>query len=164
MSRLAGHVLGVDPGLAATGYALLRDDLSVAACGCIRTAPGPDGERLAEIVRRVRELLDARPAAEAAFEELFVGRNRSSALGVAQARGALLALLAERGVPVYEYKPSRVKQLLTGYGMAGKAQLGRMLALQVRDAPEGIDEHAADAIAVAVCHTRSRPLLGLVAR
>ncbi|HLQ61669.1 MAG TPA: crossover junction endodeoxyribonuclease RuvC [Candidatus Acidoferrales bacterium] len=156
--RLAGPILGIDPGLAATGYAFLREDLSVAACGCIRTAPGPDGARLLEIVRRLGEVMEVQPAAEAALEELFMGRNRSSALGVAQARGALLAFLEERGLRVFEYKPSLVKQLLTGYGMADKAQLGRMLSLQVRGSLDGLDEHAADAIAVALCHVRSRPI------
>jgi crossover junction endodeoxyribonuclease RuvC len=75
---------------------------------------------------------------------------------VAQARGAILAVLAERGVPVFEYKPSQVKVILTGYGNADKAQIARMLAAQIK-VPEGrMDDHARDAIAIAVCHARSR--------
>ena len=85
-----------------------------------------------------------------------MGRNATSAVAVAQARGAILAVLEERGVPVFEYKPSQVKVILTGYGNADKAQIARMLAAQIK-VPEGrLDEHARDAIAIAVCHARSR--------
>ena len=80
----------------------------------------------------------------------------SYAVGVAQARGAILNVLEECGVPVFEYKPSQVKVILTGYGNADKSQIGRMLAAQVK-MPEGkIDDHARDAIAIALCHARSR--------
>jgi crossover junction endodeoxyribonuclease RuvC len=95
---------------------------------------------------------------EGALEELFMGRNRTSVIGVAQARGALLLGLARAEVPVFEYKPATVKSILTGYGMADKAQLGRMLSLQLRRGEVPGDNHAADAIAIAVCHARSRRL------
>ena len=89
-----------------------------------------------------------------------MGRNSSSALGVAQARGAVLVALAGAGIAVFEYKPAQVKAALTGYGMAGKTQMARMLALQVSvSAP--LDEHAADAIAIALCHSRGRRLRSL---
>ncbi len=85
-----------------------------------------------------------------------MGRNATSAVGVAQARGAILAVLEECGVPVFEYKPSQVKLVLTGYGNADKAQISRMLSAQVK-LPEGkLDDHAKDAIAIALCHARSR--------
>ncbi len=85
-----------------------------------------------------------------------MGRNATSAIGVAQARGAILVVLEECGLPVFEYKPSQVKIILTGYGNADKDQIARMLAAQVK-LPEGkLDEHARDAIAIAVCHARSR--------
>jgi crossover junction endodeoxyribonuclease RuvC len=106
-------------------------------------------------------VLAARSVTEVALEELFVGRNATSVIGVAQARGAILAALAVHGLPVFEYKPAQVKAALTGYGMAGKAQMARMLALQVRTSGR-LDEHAADALAVALCHARSRRLHQLV--
>jgi crossover junction endodeoxyribonuclease RuvC len=85
-----------------------------------------------------------------------MGRNATSAVGVAQARGAILNVLEESGVPVFEYKPSQVKVILTGYGNADKAQISRMLSAQVK-LPEGkLDDHARDAIAIALCHSRSR--------
>jgi crossover junction endodeoxyribonuclease RuvC len=151
-----GLVLGIDPGLAGTGFALLSGPDLVLSCSTIVTQPGRDGARLLAITTHLRSLLVENPPSEASLEELFMGRNATSAIGVAQARGAILAVLEECGVPVFEYKPSQVKIVLTGYGNADKAQIARMLSAQVK-VPEGrIDAHALDAIAIAVCHARSR--------
>ena len=151
-----GLILGIDPGLAGTGFALLSEPNLVLECSTLVTNPGRDGARLLAITRHLRKLLEDHPPAEASLEELFMGRNATSAVGVAQARGAILTVLEEWGVPVFEYKPSQVKVILTGYGNADKAQIARMLSAQVR-VPEGrIDDHARDAIAIALCHARSR--------
>jgi crossover junction endodeoxyribonuclease RuvC len=151
-----GLILGVDPGLAGTGFALFAEPNLVLACSTVVTIPGRDGARLLTITNHLRGLLAENPPAEASIEELFMGRNATSAVGVAQARGAILNVLEECGVPVYEYKPSQVKVILTGYGNADKSQIGRMLAAQVK-LPEGrLDDHARDAIAIALCHARSR--------
>ena len=148
-------VLGIDPGLASTGYALLSADGRVAACGTLKTSPGLAGPRLLEIVRKIEALLG--DVQEAALEELFMGTNRTSFLGVAQARGAILARLAEARIPVAEYKPSLVKSVVSGYGAADKRQMARMLGAQVQIAGPA-DDHALDAIAIALCHLRSRRL------
>src|SRR5438552_6261395 len=151
-----GLILGVDPGLAGTGFALFAEPNLVLSCSTVITIPGRDGARLLTITNHLRALLAEHPPAEASIEELFMGRNATSAVGVAQARGAILAVLEECGVPVFEYKPSQVKMVLTGYGNADKAQIARMLGAQVK-VPEGkVDAHAMDAIAIAVCHARSR--------
>ena len=151
-----GLILGIDPGLAGTGFALLSEPNLVLAFSTVVTIPGRDGARLLTITKHLRTLLVEHPPAEASIEELFMGRNATSAVGVAQARGAILTVLEECGIPVFEYKPSQVKVILTGYGNADKAQIARMLAAQVR-VPEGrIDDHARDAIAIALCHARSR--------
>src|SRR6195256_396982 len=153
-----GLILGIDPGLAGTGFALLAEPNLVLSCSTVVTIPGRDGARLLTIANHLRALLAEHPPAEASIEELFMGRNATSAIGVAQARGAILAVLEECGVPVFEYKPSQVKMVLTGYGNADKAQIARMLGAQVK-VPEGrVDAHAMDAIAIAVCHARSRKL------
>jgi crossover junction endodeoxyribonuclease RuvC len=137
---------------------LLREPAEVVACGTIRTAAGSrPGARLLQIQRELERLLEGARVSEAALEEIFMGRNSSSALGVAQARGVVLALLEARGIAAHEYKPSQVKLVVSGYGNADKAQLGRMLAAQLRDLPDGSD-HAFDAIAIAICHARSRRL------
>src|ERR1700694_4096167 len=151
-----GLILGVDPGLAGTGFALLSGSDLVLSCSTLVTRPGRDGERLLAITRHLRGLLADPPPAEASLEELFMGRNATSAIGVAQARGAILAVLEECGIPVFEYKPAQVKIVITGYGKADKTQIARMLGAQVK-LPEGrLDDHALDAIAIAVCHARSR--------
>jgi crossover junction endodeoxyribonuclease RuvC len=156
-----GLILGIDPGLAGTGFALLSGPNLILACSTLVTKPGRDGERLLAITRHLRVLLAEHPPQEASLEELFMGRNATSAIGVAQARGAILAVLEECGIPVYEYKPSQVKMVLTGYGNADKAQIARMLGAQVK-VPEGrVDAHAMDAIAIAVCHARSRRMSGV---
>jgi crossover junction endodeoxyribonuclease RuvC len=155
-SRNNRLILGVDPGLAGTGFALFSEPNLVLFSGTVVTIPGRDGARLLTITNHLRGLIADYPPAEASIEELFMGRNTTSAVGVAQARGAILNVLEECGVPVFEYKPSQVKVILTGYGNADKAQIGRMLAAQVK-LPEGkLDDHARDAIAIAVCHARSR--------
>ena len=154
--RHEGLILGIDPGLAGTGFALFAEPNLVLSCSTVVTIPGRDGARLLTITNHLRALLAEHPPAEASIEELFMGRNATSAVGVAQARGAILNVLEECGVPVFEYKPSQVKVILTGYGNADKAQISRMLSAQVK-LPEGkLDDHAKDAIAIALCHARSR--------
>ncbi|MGH7902577.1 MAG: crossover junction endodeoxyribonuclease RuvC [Candidatus Dormibacteraceae bacterium] len=181
---VTGLILGIDPGLAGTGFGVIDDGRRVVACGTIQTEPGPAGARLLRIARELEALLGRHRVGEAALEELFLGRNRSSAIGVAEARGAILMTLARTGVPVYEYKPSQVKSVLTGYGAAGKAQMARMLGTQIdspaaAQVPAGrgpqrprtgpgaghpvarevrMDDHAVDAIAIALCHARSRSI------
>jgi crossover junction endodeoxyribonuclease RuvC len=157
-------ILGIDPGLAGTGFALLSGSGNVLSCSTLVTTPGPDGARLLKITRHLRALLDEHQPGEASLEELFMGRNATSAIGVAQARGAILVVLEECAIPVFEYKPAQVKIVLTGYGKADKEQIARMLAAQVK-LPDGkLDNHAMDAIAIAVCHARSRQFSRAYAR
>lgn len=157
-------ILGVDPGLANTGWALLRDGRAIVDWGTIRTPPGETAPRLVELVRALTEAIASYPVREAALEELFMGRNTTSGIAVAQARGAVLAALGGAGVAVHEYTPAQVKAVLTGYGAAPKQQVMRMVAAQVED-PDAtrpdrpaISDHAADAAAIAICHARSRRL------
>jgi crossover junction endodeoxyribonuclease RuvC len=151
-----GLIVGIDPGLAGTGFAVLAEPNQVIASETVVTIPGREGPRLIAITQRLRELITEHRPAEASLEELFMGRNATSAIGVAQARGAILAVLEECRVPVYEYKPAQVKIVLTGYGKADKQQIARMLEAQVKMPAKKLDEHARDAIAIALCHARSR--------
>ena len=155
---MSGLILGIDPGLAATGYGVIDDSGRLVTCGSVKTIPGPAGRRLHDICTQVEGLVRAHAIGEAALEELFMGRNRTSVIGVAQARGAILALLEGAGVLTSEYKPSQVKSVLTGYGAARKDQVARMLAVQVGLGGRKLDDHAVDAVAIAVCHVRSRRL------
>ena len=131
-----GLLLGIDPGLAATGWGLIDRDHRVVGCGTFRTPPGPSAPRLLRIVRELQDVLASQTIAEAALEELFMGRNATSAIGVAQARGAILVALAGANIPVHEYTPARIKATVTGYGGAGKSQMARMLTLQGIRPPE----------------------------
>lgn len=154
-------VLGVDPGLANTGWALLDGESQIVACGTVRTRSGSIAPRLLGVVDGLRAALHGRPVREAALEQLFWGSNATSAVNVAQARGALLASLCAEGIAVHEYTPAQVKAVLTGYGSARKQQMMRMVRAQVRDTQLEMDDHAADAAAIAICHVRSRRLRSL---
>src|SRR5881396_1418104 len=109
-----GLILGVDPGLAGTGFALFAEPNLVLACSTVVTIPGRDGARLLTNTSHLRALLAEHPPAEASTEELFIVREARSAGGVAQAGGAILNVHEECGVPVCEDKASQVKVILTG--------------------------------------------------
>ena len=150
-------VLGIDPGTAATGYGVIEErgsTLRALELGVVTTRAGDDpGARLASIHDRVRRLvLEHRPGC-VAVEELYVGPNPRSILAVGQARGAALAACGTLGVPVAEYSVAVIKTAVCGYGRAEKAQVGQMVRAIL--ALDGLpsSEHAADALAAAICHT-----------
>ena len=150
------RILGIDPGSAATGWAVVESQGSrhlLVASGVIRPPGGERAERLAFILTRLREVLDAGPVDGAAVETPFSGRNLRSGLALAETRGVILAALGEAGVSVCGYSPAQVKSTIVGTGKAEKAQVGymvvRLLGLQ-RSPPTD----AADAMAVALTHLR----------
>lgn len=158
---MAVRILGLDPGLAMTGYAVLEgtpgDTPRLLAIGVLRT---PAGEalprRLEQLYTQLGELLARWQPQEAAVERLFFQRNVRTALQVGQARGVILLALGQQGIPVAEYTPTTVKQTLTGYGQAPKGQIQRLLqSLLALEAPPRPDD-AADALAVALCHWQHR--------
>ncbi|MGI5916285.1 MAG: crossover junction endodeoxyribonuclease RuvC [Anaerolineae bacterium] len=159
-------VLGIDPGLATTGYGLVEGDghrLTPVAYGVLRTpANMPTADRLVQIHRGLQELLDRYRPQAAAVEELFFATNARTAMVVGEARGVLLLTLAEAGLSVAEYTPLQVKQSITGYGQADKAQVQEMvrLLLDLDDIPHPDD--AADALAVSICHHHSAHLSALL--
>ena len=150
------RIIGIDPGLAATGWAVIEpgpQKPGVLACGTIRTIPADDAAiRLVKIARGLRDAIAAHAPQVAAVEQALVARSAQSALALGQARGVALFISAEAGLPVHEYLPMHVKQAVTGYGHAEKSQVERMVAQLV--ALEGApgSSHAADAIAIALCH------------
>jgi crossover junction endodeoxyribonuclease RuvC len=151
-------VLGVDPGLAATGWAVLDPGAAkprVVACGTIRTAAADDpGARLAKIARGLRAAVAAHAPRVAAVEQALVARSARSALALGEARGVALLAAAEAGLEIHQYLPMHVKQAATGYGHADKLQVERMIPQLVVLAAEAAPDssHAADAVAVALCH------------
>ena len=160
-------VLGIDPGTAACGYGIVHASggrLRSIDHGWWRTSSGERPElRLKTIFDGVLELIDAHDPDAVALEESFVGVDARTALSVGQARGAVLVAGAHRGLDCFEYAPSRVKQAVCGYGRAEKAQVQKMvraiLSLDELPAPS----HAADALAVAICHALAPPLMRMAA-
>jgi crossover junction endodeoxyribonuclease RuvC len=159
-------VLGIDPGTAACGYGIVcqRDGrLEEIGHGSWRTSPRKRAEaRLHVIFTGVRGLIAEHAPDAVALEESFVGADARTALSVGQARGAVLVAAASVGVGCVEYAPNRVKQVVCGYGHADKAQVQRMVKtiLGLAELPE--PTHAADALAVAICHASASPLLEAV--
>ena len=161
------RVLGIDPGTAACGYGIVQHDggkLRAVDFGWWSTpAHDPPQRRLLTIFERVEELIEVHAPAAVVLEESYVGADARIALSVGQARGAVLVAAARAGADCAEYSPAMVKKSVCGHGRAEKAQVQRMvkaiLSLDALPAPY----HAADALAVAICHALAPPLLKMVA-
>jgi crossover junction endodeoxyribonuclease RuvC len=155
-------VLGIDPGTANTGYGVVVSRGSTLAAldgGVIETRAGsPVERRLADIHARVCDLIAEHRPVALAIEDLYFGRNAHSAFAVGQARGVVLLAAGIHGVPCFSYTPQAVKQAVCGSGSAAKDQVQRMVGtlLSLAEPPE--PDHAADALAVAICHANGAPL------
>jgi crossover junction endodeoxyribonuclease RuvC len=160
-------VLGIDPGLASTGYGVVarREGRLVALDGgVIETTPSlPTERRLALIGARAREMLDEHDCDALAFEDLYFGQNIVSAFAVGHARGVLMLLAGERGIPCFSYTPQQVKAAVCGHGRAPKDQVARMVAYLLGLSELPSPDHASDALAVALCHSNSSPLQNVMA-
>ena len=156
------RVLGIDPGTATTGWAVVEEikkNPRLVACGCINTSKiNSDAERLVEIGHDISSLIKKYKPDEAAIEDLFFFKNLKTAITVAQARGVILYEIKKNKVPLSSYTPLQVKQALTGYGRAEKKQIQIMVKniLKLRCAPKPDD--ASDAVAIAICHLNSRKM------
>ncbi len=154
-------VIGIDPGVAITGYGIICQeedgDLSLVEYGAIQTpnSISADSERLLLIFKRLNEVLALHRPIAGAVEKLFFQKNTRTAMAVGQARGIALLALAQREIPVYEYAPVEIKQALTGYGNADKRQIQEMLKLRLSLSKIPKPDDAADALAVAICHLQS---------
>jgi crossover junction endodeoxyribonuclease RuvC len=148
-------ILGIDPGSLHTGYGLVErqgSSIKVIEAGrisCPRDLPLP--ARLVRLVTGLQDLLARRPPDLAALETPFHGMNAHSLIVLAQARGALLAVLAGHGLEIREYSPAEVKSAVTGNGRADKEQVARMVRLLLASAGEGWASDATDALALALC-------------
>ena len=150
------RILGLDPGTATTGYGIIDviDGEATAVTYGVITTPSKDKmpSRLQTIYQELNQLIiDYQPDA-AAVEEVFFGRNVTTAITVGQARGVLLLALANAGLPISEYSPPKIKDAVTGYGKADKAQVQMMIRnlLDLEETPRPDD--AADGLAVALTH------------
>ncbi|MBF0140149.1 MAG: crossover junction endodeoxyribonuclease RuvC [Magnetococcales bacterium] len=156
------RVLGIDPGIAVTGWGVVESlggKYRAVAHGCIRTNPDAGlPARLGEIVTGVNLVIAKYQPQLAAVEEIFVAQNPSSALKLGHARGAAIAAISLGGMDIFEYTALQVKKAVVGYGRAEKHQVQEMVKmLLAMSKPAPAD--AADALAAAVCHLNQAPLL-----
>ena len=157
------RILGIDPGYGITGFGLIEADrgqFQLLRCGAITTPPNTDFSwRLEVIYNDMVQLLKLAKPDVVAIEELFFGQNVTTGIGVAQSRGVILLAVRQAGLEITSYKPMQVKQAVVGYGNATKHQVQdmtrRLLRLEAMPKPDD----AADAIAIALCHARSRTSL-----
>ncbi|MDO8916117.1 MAG: crossover junction endodeoxyribonuclease RuvC [Coriobacteriia bacterium] len=153
-------ILGIDPGLANTGWGVVEVEGNRFRClghGCITTASTREtAERLKAVRDQLASLIALYSPLEAALENVYFSTNVRSAMATGQARGAALVAVADAGLPVGEYGPGEIKLAVTGHGSADKRQVTYMVraVLGMREAPK--PDHAADALAVAICHANCR--------
>ena len=152
-------ILGIDPGVATIGFGVLRAERgknTLLQYGVITTPAGiPLSQRLVQISEDMEQLIRQFNPDEMAVEELFFSKNITTGIAVAHGRGVILLAAEKLGVPVFEYTPMQVKQAVVGYGAAQKRQVMLMTQrlLGMKEAPKPDD--AADALAIAICHSRS---------
>ena len=153
-------ILGIDPGYAIVGFGVLEKtrglDARLIACGAINTPAGlPLSKRLLQISDDMRALIARFSPDVMAIEKLYFGNNVTTGIGVAQARGVILAEAEREGLAIYEYDPSQVKSAVTGYGKAEKHQVMDMTRRILKLSAVPRPDDAADALALAICHARS---------
>lgn len=170
-SYLENHgvvVIGIDPGISNTGYGVVErrgSQLLALDGGVIVTSPDTPLElRLAHIAERVAGLIAEHSPLAMAIENIYFGKNAESAFLVGQARGAIVARAGAAGLPVASYTPQQIKLAVCGSGGAAKDQVQRMVgALLNLPADPLPPDHAADALAVGVCHINATPLAAAIA-
>lgn len=154
-------VIGIDPGLANTGFGIVRrraGKLAALDGGVITTRPERSPERrLAEIFASIDELVERHSPDAFALEALYFGQNVRSAFSVGQARGVVMLAAGRHNLACHDYTPQQVKGAVCGSGRASKDQVTRMVQslLSLPEPPH--PDHAADALAVAICHANHAP-------
>lgn len=160
-------VLGIDPGTANTGYGVVErrgHRLLALDGGVITTRPeSPPQFRLANIHRRVCELLDEHKVNVLAMEDVYFGRNVTSAFAVGQARGVVMLAGGQRRLACVSYTPQQIKYAVCGSGRAEKDQVARMVQMLLSLESPPRPDHAADALAIAICHVNGAPHAAAVA-
>jgi crossover junction endodeoxyribonuclease RuvC len=153
-------VLGVDPGLANTGWGIIRIDGSRSSCvayGCISTsAADPVAQRLRRIHDELLTVIERYHPLECAVESVYFGTNAKSAFATGQARGVALLATSDASLELAEYSPVQIKSVVVGSGAADKGQVAYMVRTLLSLDHEPRPDHAADALAAAVCHAHLR--------
>ena len=151
-------ILGIDPGTITMGYGVIevkQDDISLVCCDSLSSpSRSPMGQRLAFLYDNLSEIISRYQPDAVAIEQPFVAKNARSALVIGKAQAVAILAAAKQGIPAYEYTPTQVKQRVTSYGASSKEQVKEMVRLQLGLAEAPSSSDAADALAVAICHSR----------
>jgi crossover junction endodeoxyribonuclease RuvC len=150
-------VLGVDTAIRCTGYGVIDiktfDDITVLDCGIIKNKTKTlHSECMRRIAGGIRELVDTYSPEVAAIEGAFFQKNVKTAMILSLARGAVITVLAENNIPVYEYAPKKAKQAVVGTGMASKEQVASMISAMAGVNIEDMPLDSTDALSLAICH------------
>ena len=158
------RILGIDPGLAIVGYSIvdiIDDKTILTASGSIQTDKNKsDAARLLEIQKDITTIIEKYKPDCAGIEKLFYFKNQKTVIPVAEARGVILAILEEFNIPIGEYTPIEVKQMITGYGRASKEEVANIVSksIECKNLPK-LDD-TVDSIAIALCYYRNYKTLG----
>ena len=162
------RIIGIDPGIGGTGYGIIDTDGSehrLVLYGAISTGvKKPFHERLLKVHSEINKILVREKADSMAIEGVFYAANVQAALRLGHARGVALLAAAEHGLSVHEYSPLEVKSAVVGYGRADKFQVQSMVRLLLKLSELPTPDHAADALAVAICHANQSRLAVLQGR
>jgi crossover junction endodeoxyribonuclease RuvC len=149
-------VMGIDPGAANLGFGIVRVEGSRMVAldgGVIETSPEPPMERRLQCIHlELAKLIAWHEPAALAIEEIYFGKNVHSAMAVGRASGVAMLAAAQRGVRCFAYTPQAIKMAVCGSGSAGKKQVQRMVGTLLGLPEPPTPDHAADALAVAICH------------
>lgn len=154
-------ILGIDPGLAIVGYCIVQNENgenNLITSGSIQTDKGKsDSARLLEIANDIQTIIETYKPDVASVEKLFYFKNQKTVIPVAEARGVILSVLEKNNVPMFEYTPMEVKQIITGYGRATKDEVAKMVELCINYEKLPKLDDTLDSIAIALCYTRNNP-------
>ncbi len=153
------RILGIDPGLAIVGYSILdinKDETMLVSSGSIQTDKNKsDASRLYEIQRDLITIIEKYKPQAAGIEKLFYFKNQKTVIPVAEARGVILSVLESLSVPIYEYTPIEVKQMITGYGRASKDEVAKIVEMSIKYKKLPKLDDTLDSIAIALCCSRT---------
>lgn len=151
-------ILGIDPGLAIVGYSLvehINDENILIASGSIQTdKKKTEAERLYEISVDVQTIIDKYKPDVASIEKLFYFKNQKTVIPVAEARGVILSVLQKNNIPIDEFTPIEVKQMITGYGRASKEEVAKIVEMSIKYKKLPKLDDTVDSIAIALCYSR----------
>jgi crossover junction endodeoxyribonuclease RuvC len=153
------RILGIDPGLAIVGYSILdinNGEPVLESSGSIQTdKTKTDAQRLLEIEADMQTIIDTYKPDISSIEKLFYFRNQKTIIPVAEARGVILSVLEKNNIPIYEYTPIEVKQVITGYGRATKEEVAKIVEMSVKYKKLPKLDDTLDSIAIALCYSRN---------